>query len=144
MVGRMYSELWGRVAFVVVYVGFNQTFFPQFIMGTHGMPRRYYNYPPQFEFLHVLSSIGSYLMAAGFVITAIYLLHSVFAGRRAPANPWGGATLEWQCASPPPTQNFDTPPVAGDPYDFSDLEYDARIGGYVRVKIGRASCRERV
>ncbi|HQL53880.1 MAG TPA: cytochrome c oxidase subunit I [Phycisphaerae bacterium] len=139
MTGRMYSELWGRVAFVVVFVGFNLTFFPQFIMGTHGMPRRYYNYPPQFEFLHVLSSIGSYLMAVGFVITAIYLLHSLFAGRRAPANPWGGATLEWQCASPPPTQNFDTLPVAGDPYDFSDLEYDARTGGYVRVNRPGAS-----
>jgi cytochrome c oxidase subunit 1 len=114
-----------------VFLGFNLTFFPQFIMGSHGMPRRYYNYPPQFEFLHQLSTVGSYLMTVGFVLIAVYLLHSLFAGRRAPANPWGGATLEWHCASPPPAHNFDEPPPAGDPYDFNDLEYDARIGGYV-------------
>jgi cytochrome c oxidase subunit 1 len=131
MTGRLYSELWGRVAWVLAFVGMNLTFFPQFLLGTHGMPRRYYNYPPQFQFLNVLSSIGSYLMAAGFVITAIYLLHSLFAGRRAPSNPWGGATLEWQCSSPPPTHNFDQPPVVGDPYDFGALKYDAAIEGYV-------------
>jgi cytochrome c oxidase subunit 1 len=129
--GRMYSEPWGRVAWALAFVGMNLTFFPQFILGTHGMPRRYYNYPPQFQSLHVLSSIGSYVMAAGFVITAIYLLHSLFAGRRAPNNPWGGATLEWQCSSPPPTHNFDEPPVVGDPYDFDALKYDAALDGYV-------------
>jgi len=130
MTGRMYSEKWGVIAWALVFIGFNGTFFPQFILGTHGMPRRYYHYPPQFEFLHQVSSMGSYLMAVGFVITAIYLLHSLFAGKRAPANPWGGATLEWQCASPPPHDNFATPPVAGDPYDFGDLQYDAQLGGW--------------
>jgi cytochrome c oxidase subunit 1 len=131
MTGRMYSELWGRVGWFVVFAGMNLTFFPQFIMGTHGMPRRYYNYPPQFQDLHVLSTIGSYLMALGFVITAVYLLHSLFAGRRAPANPWGAATLDWQCPSPPPSHNFDHPPTPGDPYDFSALSYDPRLDGYV-------------
>ena len=131
MTGRMYSELWGRIAWVLVFVGFNVTFFPQFLMGTHGMPRRYYDYPPEFKFLNELSTIGSFLMAVGFVITAIDLLHSLFAGRRAPANPWGGATLEWRCPSPPSTYNFDQPPVPGDPYDFSDLVYDPKIDGYV-------------
>ncbi len=131
MTGRMYSERLGQLSFAAVFLGFNLTFFPQFIMGSHGMPRRYYNYPPQFEFLHQLSTVGSYLMTVGFVLIAVYLLHSLFAGRRAPANPWGGATLEWHCASPPPAHNFDEPPPAGDPYDFNDLEYDARIGGYV-------------
>ena len=108
MTGRMYSEVAGAVAFVFVFVGFNLTFIPQFMMGSHGMPRRYFNYPPEFETLHQLSTLGSYLMAVGFVITAVYLLHSLFAGRRAPGNPWGGATLEWRCSSPPPPHNFDT------------------------------------
>ncbi len=137
MTGRMYSETWGRIAFAITFIGFNLTFFPQFILGARGMPRRYYDYDkllaahPEFEPLHQLSSIGSYLMAVGFVITAVYLLHSLFAGRRAPANPWGGATLEWQCPSPPPHNNFDRPPVAGDPYDFSNLVYDPAIKGWV-------------
>jgi cytochrome c oxidase subunit 1 len=133
MTGRLYSEFWGVVAFALVFIGFNATFFPQFIMGSHGMPRRYFNYPPEFEMLHKLSTVGSYLMTIGFVITAIYLLHSLFAGRRAAANPWGGATLEWRCSSPPPPHNFDQPPTAGDPYDFSDLEYDPNSDGYVHV-----------
>jgi len=136
--GRMYSETWGRLAFVLIFVGFNVTFFPQFIMGSHGMPRRYFNYPPEFASLHQLSTLGSYVMGIGFVLVAGYLLHALFRGRIAPANPWGGATLEWQCASPPPTENFATPPVAGDPYDFSDLEYDPAVGGYVVRTSGAA------
>ena len=133
MTGRMYSEKAGVVAWALVFVGFNLTFFPQFIMGANGMPRRYYNYPPEFALLHQLSTVGSYLMAVGFFLTAAYLLHALFRGARAPANPWGGATLEWRCASPPPTENFEHPPVAGDPYDFSDIEYDPQTGGYVHA-----------
>jgi len=133
MTGRMYSERWGRIAWLLVFVGFNLTFFPQFIMGTHGMPRRESSYLPEFQGLHQLSTIGSYLMAVGFFITAGYLLHALFRGRPAPNNPWGGATLEWRCSSPPPTDNFDRPPIAGDPYDFGDLEYDSRTDGYVFV-----------
>jgi cytochrome c oxidase subunit 1 len=129
--GRMYSERWGRIAFALVFIGFNLTFFPQFIMGTHGMPRRYYHYPPQFETLHRLSTTGAYVIALGLGIIAAYLLYSLFRGRRAPANPWGGATLEWRCNSPPPTNNFDQPPPAGDPYDYRDLRYDPRLDGYV-------------
>ena len=129
--GRLYSERWGQLAFVFVFIGFNLTFFPQFLMGTHGMPRRYYNYPPEFQLLNQMSTVGSYLLAVGFVIMAVYLLHSVFAGRPAPANPWGGATLEWRCASPPPTHNFDSPPPVGDPYDYRDLVYNPRSAGYV-------------
>lgn len=131
--GRMYAERWGQAAWAILFVGFNLTFFPQFILGSHGMPRRYYNYPAQFEALHVLSTIGSYVMSVAFFLIAGYLLHSLFAGRRAPANPWGGATLEWRCASPPPAHNFEHAPTAGDPYDFSDLRYDPQIEGYVPV-----------
>jgi len=130
--GRMYSERWGRVAALLIFVGFNVTFFTQFLLGTHGMPRRYYNYLPEFQSYHVISSIGSYVMGLGFVIVAVYLAHSLFRGRPAPANPWGGATLEWQTPSPPPHDNFAVQPVAGDPYEVSDWVYDAGLGGYVR------------
>ena len=132
MTGRMYSEKAGVVAWLLVFVGFNLTFFPQFVMGTQGMPRRYYNYPAQFEFLHRLSSVGSYVMAVGFFVIAGYLLHSLFRGRRAPANPWGGATLEWACSSPPPHDNFAHAPRVGDPYDFTNLEWDPNVEGYVQ------------
>jgi cytochrome c oxidase subunit 1 len=134
MTGRMYSETWSRIGFVAVFLGFNLTFFPQFILGSHGMPRRYYDYPPQFEFLNQVSTIGSFVLALGFVFTAISLLRALFTGRPAPANPWGAATLEWQCASPPPTHNFDQPPAAGDPYDYSDLRYDPKTDGYLPVE----------
>ncbi|MEW6367566.1 MAG: cytochrome c oxidase subunit I [Acidobacteriota bacterium] len=133
MFGRRYSERWGRVAAVLIFLGFNITFFTQFVMGSRGMPRRYYNYPEQFRHGHQLSSLGAYLMAIGFVIMAVYLVHSLFRGKRAAANPWGGPTLEWQTASPPPHYNFATPPTVGDPYDFTGIEYDPKIDGYVRV-----------
>jgi cytochrome c oxidase subunit 1 len=132
MTGRMYSERWGRVAALLVFVGFNVTFFTQFVMGAQGMPRRYYNYLPQYQVYHQLSSLGSYLMAVGFVIIAVYLLRSLFGGAPACANPWGSATMEWQTSSPPPTHNFDTTPEAGDPYDLDQWRWDGEVGGYVR------------
>jgi cytochrome c oxidase subunit 1 len=133
MFGRMYSERWGRIAALLIFVGFNVTFFTQFVLGTKGMPRRYYNYLPEFTTYHQISSAGSYLMGVGFVIVAVYLLHSLFRGRPAPANPWGSATLEWQTPSPPPHDNFAVQPVAGDPYQVSDWVYDAKLGGYIRL-----------
>ncbi len=139
LTGRMYSEAWARVACLFVFVGFNTTFLPQFLLGSRGMPRRYYQYAgmlkehPDFQFLHVLSSIGSYLLAIGLGLVLFYLLRSLFTGKRAPANPWGGATLEWQCSSPPPHDNFSSPPVVGDPYDVESVQYDPSTGGYVRV-----------
>ena len=134
MTGRMYNETLGRIGAILVFFGFNLTFFPQFIMGANGMPRRYYDYPPQFEYLHQMSTIGSYVMAVGFFLTAGYLLHSVFRGRRAPANPWGGASLEWRCTSPPPHDNFAIQPAAGDPYDYSDLEYNEQDQGFLSTR----------
>ena len=136
--GRMYSEFWGRVAALVIFVGFNLTFFPQFLLGTHGMPRRYYDYSalakthPEVTTYNVLSSLGAYLLATGLTMVLMYLLVSLFAGRRAPANPWGAATLEWQCPSPPPYDNFSKPPAVGDPYDFSDIQYDPNLKGYTK------------
>jgi cytochrome c oxidase subunit 1 len=130
MTGRMYSERLGRIAFAFVFVGFNVTFLTQFVLGSLGMPRRYFNPPEKFMTLHLISSIGSYVMAVGFFLILGYLLHSLFRGRRAPANPWGGRSLEWQCSSPPPPHNFDEPPHVGDCYDFSVLEWDEREQGY--------------
>ncbi|MFO0828058.1 MAG: cytochrome c oxidase subunit I [Phycisphaerales bacterium] len=131
MFGRMYSEFWGRIGCAFVFVGFNMTFFTQFMLGSHGMPRRYYMYQPEFQSFHVHSTIGAYVMATGFLITALYLLHSLFFGKRAPANPWGGRSLEWQCPSPPPHDNFPTTPRVGDCYDFSIVRWDEKEGGYV-------------
>jgi cytochrome c oxidase subunit I len=131
MTGRMINESWGAVGFWLVFVGFNGTFIPQFIMGSQGMPRRYAYYVEHFQPYHVASTIGAYILFIGFVWTAIYLLHSLYRGRRAPANPWGGATLEWATPSPPPWDNFPVTPAVNDPYDYSNLVYDEEIGGFV-------------
>ena len=137
MFGVMYSEFWGRIACTLVFIGFNLTFFTQFMLGSQGMPRRYYTYDQlegmaeTFRIYHHLSTGGSYIMALGFVITGIYLLHSLFAGKKAPANPWGGASLEWQCTSPPPHDNFSKTPRVGDCYDFSAVRWDEKQQGYV-------------
>ncbi len=139
MTGRMYSEFWGRIACGLIFVGFNVTFFTQFVLGSLGMPRRYHDYSGPgwaeattalYHKYHLVSTLGSYIMALGFVITAVYLIHSLFRGARAPANPWGGRSLEWQCPSPPPHDNFSEAPHVGDCYDFSVLEWDEAEGGY--------------
>jgi cytochrome c oxidase subunit 1 len=130
MTGRMYNETLGRIGAVIVFIGFNVTFFPQFIMGYMGMPRRYYDYIPEYTPYHVASTIGSYIMAIGFLLTGYYLLHSLVRGKKAPANPWGGRSLEWQCPSPPPHDNFAIQPTVGDCYDFSVLEWDEKEQGY--------------
>jgi cytochrome c oxidase subunit I len=131
MTGRMFSEFWGKIACALVFIGFNVTFFTQFMLGSQGMPRRYYAYQPEFQIYHHISTGGSYIMGLGFLITAIYLIHSLYAGRKAPANPWGGASLEWQCTSPPPHDNFATTPRVGDCYDFSAVSWDEKQQGYV-------------
>ena len=136
--GRMYNETSGRLGCLLIFVGFNLTFFPQFVMGTHGMPRRYASYLPEFQPYHVASTIGAYIQAVGFLIAASCLIHSLYRGKKAPANPWGGATLEWTCASPPPHDNFKSPPtMVGDPYDQTTTEWDASVGGYVRFDAAR-------
>jgi len=133
MFGRMYSEFWGRIACVLLFIGVNLTFYPQLIVGAYGMPRRYASYLPQYQPYMDLSTIGAYIQLVAFLIMATYLLHSLFRGRKAPANPWGGATLEWTTPSPPSHDNFDTTPVVGDPYDYSNLVYEPALDGYVRV-----------
>jgi cytochrome c oxidase subunit I len=134
MFGRMYSEKWGRLSALLVFVGFNLTFFPQFVMGSQGMPRRYYHYLERYRVYHEMSTAGAFLMAIAFTIIAVYLAHSLVKGRLAPANPWGSATLEWETGSPPPVENFLGEPQPGDPYDFTALVYDPALQGYRRSK----------
>jgi len=111
MTGRMYPEGWAKLSAVLVFVGFNLTFGPQFILGYLGMPRRYSVYPPEFQALNVLSSAGASILAFGYVFPLIYLTWSVRYGRIAGNNPWGAKGLEWTTPSPPPTENFEVTPV---------------------------------
>ena len=123
MTGRMYSETWGRISAVIVFLGFNLTFFPQFVLGYLGMPRRYHAYVPEFQLLHVLSSAGASILALGFFMPAIYLIWSLFYGEKATANPWQAYGLEWQTSSPPPTENFTYDPVVThEAYDFDSVK----------------------
>ncbi|HMD73815.1 MAG TPA: cytochrome c oxidase subunit I [Steroidobacteraceae bacterium] len=109
--GRMYPEGWARFCAILTFIGFNLTFFPQFILGYLGMPRRYPDYPPEFQVWNVLSSAGSSLLVFGYVLPLAYLLWSLKYGAKAPANPWDAKGLEWQTESPPPTENFHTTPI---------------------------------
>jgi cytochrome c oxidase subunit 1 len=119
MFGRMYSERAARWSASLVFIGFNLTFLSQFLLGSRGMPRRYFNYVEQFQPLHVLSTVGSWVLTLGLLLMLGYLIASLLGKRGAPANPWGSATLEWQTGSPPPSHNFDeTPSVTRGPYDY--------------------------
>ncbi len=131
MFGRMYNDLWARIGCLIIFLGFNLTFLPQFLLGTRGMPRRYARYLPEFQSLHQMSTIGALLLAVGLFLAAAVLMYALFKGKRAPANPWGGASLEWTCSSPPPPHNFDTTPTAGDPYDYRATRYSVEEEGYV-------------
>ncbi len=111
MTGRLYNEFWAKIAAILVFVGFNFTFFPQFIVGYLGNPRRYHYYPPEFQIYHVMSTLGSTVLGIGYVLPVIYLMYSLFKGEKSPANPWGAKGLEWQIPSPPPTENFTSPVV---------------------------------
>jgi cytochrome c oxidase subunit 1 len=120
--GRMYPEGWGKLAALIVFIGFNLTFFPQFILGYMGMPRRYHAYPPEFQILNVLSTAGATILAVGYLLPMVYFLWSMRYGPPAPANPWNAAGLEWQTPSPPPTFNFDEQPVVTtEAYNYDQL-----------------------
>ncbi|WP_321474542.1 cytochrome c oxidase subunit I [uncultured Paludibaculum sp.] len=119
MYGRMYNKRLAAIGAALVFIGFNATFLPQFVLGSRGMPRRYYNYLPEFQTLHVASTIGSWILAAGLFLTGAYLLASLRQPKRMVANPWGGRTLEWETDSPPTTHNFEGQPVLQHgPYDY--------------------------
>jgi cytochrome c oxidase subunit I len=123
MTGRLYNEFWGRVAAIIIFVGFNLTFFPQFLLGYLGMPRRYHEYPEAFQVYNVLSSAGSSILAVGYLLPLIYLLLSLRYGTRAESNPWNATGLEWTIPSPPPKHNFrEIPVVTRGPYDYGSHE----------------------
>jgi len=130
--GRMYPDGWGRFSALLIFVGFNLTFFPQFIAGYLGMPRRYHAYPPEFQVFNVLSTAGASLLAVGYVVPAIYLIWSMRYGRRAEANPWNLPGLEWRIQSPPLTENFtSTPIVTWGAYEFAPPEETKVIGKFL-------------
>jgi len=119
--GRMYAEAPSIAATVLVFIGFNVTFFTQFFLGTQGMPRRYATYVDEFQTLHQISTIGTWILALGFVIHLLVFIHSLVAGAKAPRNPWGGLTFEWETESPPLEHNFEHEPViVHGPYDYEN------------------------
>ncbi len=109
--GRLYPDGWARLAAAIIFVGFNLTFFPQFLMGFLGMPRRIAIYPPEFQVLNVMSSAGASILAVGYAIPLVYMIWSMWYGPVAGPNPWGAKGLEWETPSPPPTENFEQRPV---------------------------------
>jgi cytochrome c oxidase subunit 1 len=123
MTGRMYGKRMANVSWLVLFTGFNIFYFPMLILGWQGMPRRYYEYLPQYSLLHQLATIGSFIMVAGLFLVIVNLVRSIFSGEKAPSNPWGGATLEWTLPSPPPTEDFEHPPlITKGPYEFPKSE----------------------
>jgi cytochrome c oxidase subunit 1 len=131
MTGRMYPEGWARLAALIIFVGFNLTFFPQFVLGYLGMPRRYHDYShwPDLQVLNVLSSAGASILAVGYIIPLVYFLWSLGYAKKAGPNPWGATGLEWQTPSPPPEHNFDTPPVVTEPaYNYGSRKEAEVVG----------------
>jgi len=119
MFGKMYDEFLAKIACFLIVIGFNVVFFPQFLMGAKGMPRRYHVYDPEFQVYHVISTVGSWVLAVGVILMAYYLIQSIRKGEKAPSNPWGALTLEWQTTSPPILENFEiTPTVTCGPYEY--------------------------
>ena len=127
MTGRLYPEMWARFAAILTYVGFNLTFFPQFVLGYLGMPRRLYTYPAEWQSWNLLSSAGASILAVAYALPLLYLAWSLFWGRKADANPWRATGLEWTTPSPPPQHNFErTPVVVAGPYCY-EPEHDSFV-----------------
>jgi cytochrome c oxidase subunit I len=128
--GRLYPERLGQLAALVMFIGFNLTFFPQFVLGYLGMPRRYHAYPPEFQIYNVMSSLGASILGVAYLLPLIYLIWSLKHGKKAPANPWNATGLEWQTTSPPIKHNFEeTPIVTGPPYQYPTQEEQEMVHG---------------
>ena len=120
MFGKIYQKSWANIAWALQLVGFNMLYFTMLVMGYNGMPRRYYDHLEYFNFGHKLATVGSWVLISGILIMFINLLHGLLKGEKAPSNPWGGTTLEWQIEDLPPLENFDEiPEVHGGPYDHN-------------------------
>jgi len=134
--GKLYPAFLSRLSALLVFVGFNLTFFPQFILGYLGMPRRYWSYPPEFQVLNVLSTAGASILGVGYLLPLCYFIWSMRYGKNSGDNPWGAVGLEWDTSSPPPTENFlTTPVVTHGPYEYNPKEVhdrtsqpEARVG----------------
>jgi cytochrome c oxidase subunit I len=122
--GKMYPERLGQICATGVFFGFNLTFLPQFVMGSRGMPRRYWDYDPEFTLYHRLSTVGAFILGISLFITVLYFMWSLKNGKKANDNPWGGTSLEWSAPTPPTLYNFSTPPVMHELYNYDDLVED--------------------
>jgi cytochrome c oxidase subunit 1 len=123
MFGVMYNETAAKIACGLIFIGFNATFIPQFIMGSRGMPRRYATYVPEYAQFHQASTVGVIILGSGIALMVFYLVASLMQGRKAMQNQWGGVTLDWLSPTPPPLENFATPPqVTTEVYDYSTLD----------------------
>lgn len=123
MFGKMYNIKFSKIAVALFFIGFNMLYFPKFILGYMGMPRRYYDYLPQFEPLQKISTVGSWILVGTIFFIVGYLIHALIKGKKATSNPWGGVTLEWHLPSPPIQENFEViPSITHKPYDFSQLK----------------------
>ncbi len=128
--GRLYPENLGRLAALIIFIGFNVTFFPQYVVGYLGMPRRYHAYAPEFQVYNVMSSAGASILGIGYLLPVIYLIWSLKHGKKAPSNPWHATGLEWQTTSPPPKHNFaQTPIVTEHPYQYSPEAEEELVHG---------------
>jgi cytochrome c oxidase subunit 1 len=117
--GKLYDETLAKIACGLVFVGFNVTFLTQFVIGSRGGPRRYYDPPPQYQSLHAVSTMGSWVIGLGFLVMLFMFIRSLMAGKKSPPNPWGSAALEWQTPSPAPLGNFlKQPHITRGPYDY--------------------------
>ena len=131
MFGRMYNDFWGKVSCAMVFVGFNVTFFPQFVMGARGMPRRYASYDPEFQIFHQISTGGAFILGFGILLAYGVLIYAAKYGKRCGSNPFRAASLEWQSSSPPDFHNFVHQPIVTDPYDFDSQVYDEELDTYI-------------
>ena len=131
MFGRMYNDMLGRLSCLLVFIGFNVTFFPQFVMGARGMPRRYASYDPEFQIFHVISTGGAFVLGLGILLAYGVLIYAAKYGKRCGSNPFRAASLEWQSSSPPDFHNFVHQPIVTDPYDFDSQVYDEELDTYI-------------
>jgi cytochrome c oxidase subunit 1 len=137
--GRLYPEKLGQLAALIMFIGFNLTFFPQFVLGYLGMPRRVHEYAPEFQVYNVLSTAGASILGVAYLLPLVYLLWSLRWGQKAGANPWCATGLEWTTPSPPPKHNFhEVPVVTQEAYSYPPLDEDGESAAVENQPVGTA------